>query len=111
MAKVSLLLLYIKVFPLPLTIRAARLMTVAVGCWSVGTVIAMVLICRPISYSWRGSAEGSCGDQVALYKGVGVINLFIDIACLALPMKHLWEIRLPRFRKNVLILTFSLGFL
>lgn len=111
MAKVSVLLLYTRVFPLPLTIIAARITAVMVTCWSVGSIIATALICQPISYSWGASAEGHCGDQVALYKGIGVVNLLTDIACLALPMKHLWAIQLPPMRKYALVLTFALGFL
>lgn len=111
MAKISVLLLYVKVFPLPYTVLAARVSAVVVVLWSTASVVATVLICRPISYSWGGSVEGHCGDQIALYKGIGVVNLLTDIACLALPMRHLWTIQLPRARKNILIFTFALGFL
>lgn len=111
MAKVSVLLLYTKVFPIPWTILAARITAVIVACWSIGSILATALICHPISYSWGGATEGYCGDQVALYKGIGVVNLITDTACLALPMRHLWEIQLPRARKNTLVLTFALGFL
>lgn len=111
MAKVSVLLLYTKVFPTRWTILAARITAAIVACWSISSILATALICHPISYSWGGTAEGHCGNQVALYKGIGVINLITDCACLALPMKHLWEIQLPRARKNALVLTFALGFL
>lgn len=89
MAKLSVLLLYIKVFPLPFTILAARTTAALVGMWSIASIVATLLICQPISYSWGGSNQGHCGDQIALYKGIGVVNLLTDIACLALPMKHL----------------------
>lgn len=111
MAKLSVLLLYTKVFPTRGTILAARATAAVVACWSVGSILATALICRPVAYSWGGVAEGRCGDQVALYKGIGVVNLVTDVACLALPMKHLWTIQLPRSRKNALVLTFALGFL
>lgn len=111
MAKLSVLLLYTKVFPTQRTILAARITAATVACWSVGAVISTALICRPISYSWGGTQDGHCGDQVALYKGIGAINLITDVACLALPMKHLFKIQLPPVRKNALLMTFALGFL
>lgn len=106
-----MLILYTKVFPTRRTILAARVTASIVALWSVGSILATALICHPIAYSWGGATEGHCGDQVALYKGIGVVNLITDIACLALPMKHLWKIQLPRARKNALVLTFALGFL
>lgn len=111
LAKISILLLYMKVFPLPVTIVAARMTAALVGVWSMASIVATLLICQPISYSWGGSIQGHCGDQIALYKGIGVVNLFTDIACLALPMKHLWDIKMPRSRKSILVSTFALGFL
>lgn len=111
MAKVSVLLLYMRVFPTRRTILAARATACIVALWSVGSILATALICQPIAYSWGGAPEGSCGDQVALYKGIGVVNLITDTACLALPMKHLGKIQLPPARKNALVLTFALGFL
>lgn len=94
-----------------LDICHSRITTVLVAVWSISSLVATGLICQPISYSWGGSVEGHCGDQVALYKGIGVINLFTDVVCLTLPMKRLWDIQLPRSRKNILLITFALGLL
>lgn len=110
-SKVSVLLLYTKVFAVA-TVKYAAWGTMGlIAAWAVGTVLAGLLICQPIAMNWTQVPGGKCGDQVLSFTITGIVNLITDVAVLALPMPYLYKLQLPLYKKVVLISVFSVGFL
>lgn len=106
-----MLLLYTKVFAVPAVMYTAWATMALISAWAIGTVLAGLLICRPIAMNWMEVPGGSCGNQVLSFTITGIINLITDVAVLALPMPYLYKLQLPLYKKVVLISVFSVGFL
>ncbi|RAK99406.1 putative integral membrane protein [Aspergillus ibericus CBS 121593] len=108
--KFSVLLLYLRLFPVPWVTRLAWTTMGVILTWAVATILAGCLICRPFAFNWDQSiAGGSCGDQVSSFTVTGVINLITDMVVLAIPWPLLSRLQMSRFRKVTLISVFGLG--
>lgn len=111
LCKLSLCLLYSKVFSIAWIVAAARINSVVVILWCLGTILSTLLVCQPIEFNWDTSIEGGhCGDQLTMFKITGVLNLVTDIATLVLPLRCLWNLQMSRYKKITLMTVFSLGF-
>ncbi|KAF1992982.1 hypothetical protein P154DRAFT_382808, partial [Amniculicola lignicola CBS 123094] len=79
------------------------------GYW-LATIIAAFVICRPIAYNWNKlTIIGTCGDLLAYYLSTAIINLFIDVVIVALPLPVLWGLQMNFSRKLSLTFIFSMG--
>ncbi|KAK8867561.1 hypothetical protein PGQ11_006139 [Apiospora arundinis] len=108
LCKISILLLYRKVFPTPFIHWAIFATGVLIGAWAIATTLAGCLICRPISKNWDLlMTDGYCGNQVLSFTVTGAINLVTDIMVLVLPLPNLYKLQ----QRVVLVGVFSLGFL
>ena len=56
-------------------------------------VLATLLICRPLTYNWDHTVNGTCGNTYALYLGGGIANLLLDVAIVVFPMPMLWGLQ------------------
>ncbi|KAI4243954.1 MAG: hypothetical protein L6R40_003164 [Gallowayella cf. fulva] len=63
--KISILLFYIHLFPTRIFRFAAYSLIVVVTTWMFQQVLASLLLCRPISYNWDASVNGTCGNVAA----------------------------------------------
>lgn len=110
-SKVSILLLYCKLFPDLYIVLVARLTMVVIVMWAIATVLSGLFICWPISASWTSDRRAHCGNQVMYFFVTGAINLATDVMVLILPLSHLFRLRLPKATKFGLIVVMSLGVL
>jgi hypothetical protein len=109
-SKASILLLYMRLFEVPSFLTAARVVGVIVALWACATVLAGFFICRPFAMNWDTTIPGGhCGDQVLSFTLTGVVNLLTDVAVIVLPLPYLYGLQMPRYRKIVLMVVFSLG--
>ncbi|KUI71035.1 hypothetical protein VM1G_07034 [Cytospora mali] len=112
LSKISLLLLYIKVFPVSRLTLVCKITCVCVALFAISGVLCTLLICQPIQYNWDLSLPGGhCGNQKAVFGFYGVMNLATDVMVLALPIPSLMKLKLPSYKKVALVTTFSVGFL
>ncbi|KAK7955852.1 uncharacterized protein PG986_005074 [Apiospora aurea] len=112
LCKISILLLYRKLFPTPLIHWASLATSVLIAAWAVATIMAGCLICQPISKNWDlFMTGGDCGDQVLSFTVTGVTNLITDVMVLVLPLPNLYKLQAPIQQRVVLVGVFSLGFL
>lgn len=112
LSKISLLLLYIKVFPVSRLTLVCKITCVCVALFAISGVLCTLLICQPIQYNWNLSLPGGhCGNQKAVFGFYGVMNLMTDVLVLTLPIPSLLKLKLPSYKKVALIATFSIGFL
>ena len=110
--KVSILMLYTKVFAVPFFILSARISGVVVILLGVATILGALLQCQPFAYNWDQTIEGGhCGDQVLSFKITASINVILDIVVLFLPMPYLAGLEMAWKKKIILIVTFAGGFM
>lgn len=83
---------------------------VIIVAWTIATILAGCLICRPFAYNWDKSIPGgSCGDQVTSFTITGVINLVTDVIVLLLPMRPLYQLQMATYKRVTLVAVFGLG--
>ncbi|CAN8096029.1 unnamed protein product [Discula destructiva] len=111
-SKLSLLTLYIKVFPLSRLTIVSKITWVGVALLAVSGVLCTLLICQPIQFNWNLTLPGGhCGSQKTVFGIYGVLNLFTDLMVLGLPIPSLVGLKLPTVKKAGLVTTFAIGFL
>ncbi|KAI9730127.1 MAG: hypothetical protein M1834_006120 [Cirrosporium novae-zelandiae] len=80
-----------------------------ITCFSVATIITASLQCRPISYYWTGSGDGTCINITAFFYAMGIFTIVTDLWIFALPIPTLWKINRPTKEKLFLIAVFLAG--
>lgn len=109
--KVSLLLLYIRVFPQrPFRVAAYGLMGLVL-VYLVACLIFFVANCQPFEANFNPGLPGAvCGNKTAGWLGTGVANIVTDIAILSLPMRNVYHLQLPSRTKMAVAGIFGIGF-
>lgn len=112
LSKMSLLILYIKVFPPTRLTIVSKATCIGVTLLAITGVMCTLLICTPIQSNWYLDTPGRhCGSQKAVFGIYGVFNLLTDVMVLGLPIPSLLGLKLPYWRKVGLVFTFAIGFL
>ncbi|KAH1642612.1 hypothetical protein KXX39_007697 [Aspergillus fumigatus] len=107
---ISILLLYLRIFPVVSVVRVAWATIGVIVAWAIATILAGCLICRPFAFNWDQTIPGgSCGDQVTSFTATGVINLVTDVVVLVTPMPSLYRLQMATYKKVTLITVFGLG--
>lgn len=111
MVKLSVLLLYRRVFRLTWTLYFCAFLSIGYAI-SVSTTIS--LACVPTSFFWTQwvypLGGGHCRINLYLfYLWNGVANLFTDVIILCLPMPIVWSLQMPRGQKWAISGIFLLG--
>ncbi|KAF5861297.1 hypothetical protein ETB97_000413 [Aspergillus alliaceus] len=111
MVKLSVLLLYRRVFRLTWTLYFCAFLSIGYAI-SVSTTIS--LACVPTSFFWTQwvypLSGGHCRINLYLfYLWNGVANLFTDVIILCLPMPIVWSLQMPRGQKWAISGIFLLG--
>lgn len=73
------------------------------------TLLIGLLICRPIQKNWDPTADGTCGDQIAGYTAVSIINVIVDVAMCLLPIPVIWGLQVKKPYKMALFGIFGIG--
>ncbi|KAI4108944.1 MAG: hypothetical protein LQ339_002063 [Xanthoria mediterranea] len=90
MTKISILLLYIHLFPIKVFRIAAYSLILVVSAWMIQQVLASLLMCRPISYNWDASVNGTCGNVAAnCLAGAGINTLLLFLPSNILAQHHI----------------------
>ncbi|PSN72073.1 hypothetical protein BS50DRAFT_617409 [Corynespora cassiicola Philippines] len=110
-ARLSALLLYLRVFVdlrLQAVIKTFMAITVML---LISLTLWDVFICRPVSMNWNLNVEGKCSSRVAPYVTACAIAIVSDLIVLILPMPLIWRLNLRRSNKIGLqcLFTFSLS--
>ncbi|POS74512.1 integral membrane protein [Diaporthe helianthi] len=77
--------------------------------WLVMTVLIGFLICRPVQKNWDPTVEGACGNQIAGYTAVSVVNVVVDVLMLLLPLPMVYRLQTKPGYKVGLFAIFSIG--
>lgn len=109
-SKLSVLLLYRKLFPVRSLEIAVWISTALIIVFLFSGVIGGLMICQPLSYQWDKTIEGGyCHDFIPLIKTTGAGNIITDIAALAISLPMIYKLQLPLQNKLVLLGAFGLG--
>ncbi|RMZ67765.1 integral membrane [Pyrenophora seminiperda CCB06] len=110
MVKLSLLLMYMRIFPT----KDFRIGAYILGFLTIGWVIAINFVsifqCHPIKKAWLGPAiEGTCINLKASFIGNAIPNILTDIAILCMPVTQVLKLQVSVAHRASLIFMFALG--
>ncbi|KAI4277415.1 MAG: hypothetical protein LQ337_001796 [Flavoplaca oasis] len=108
--KVSILLLYIRIFG---RLRYFRILAYVIGifsiCWGIMVILVCALQCRPVQFIWDKSIEGTCINAPLFFIIGSAPNVFTDFVILVLPLPAVWNLHTTRAQKISLSFIFILG--
>ncbi|MCJ1269635.1 hypothetical protein MMC22_009527 [Lobaria immixta] len=110
MVKLSILLLYVRVFPGVQFRRFVYGMGTVVALWWVACQCITVFECTPIHFFWTETpTTGHCVNVRTYFIGQAIPNIITDLLIMALPLPPIWKLNLPRRQKFALSGIFLLG--
>ncbi|KAL9105821.1 MAG: hypothetical protein Q9227_009077 [Pyrenula ochraceoflavens] len=109
LTKISLLVLYYRIFITPGFRLATKILGVILLFWWLGTILADSLICIPVSKNWDPTISGHCGNKDLLAKIPPMVWIVTDLAVLLMPMRMVWKMHLPKIQRVGLATIFLLG--
>ena len=111
-AKVSMILLYIRLFGIN---RSFRYMCYALVALVIGYCAAMALAnifqCSPIYAGWDFFAPGRCASLQSITIATGALNILTDLAIVVAPILMVLRLQLRPAKRYGLFAVFATGFL
>ncbi|TVY64161.1 Satratoxin biosynthesis SC1 cluster protein [Lachnellula suecica] len=108
--KISLLMMYYRIFRFPYFKRWAFIIGIFVGLWAVTVTFLFIFICVPVQKLWYPDIPGHCINQVGTWIANATSTIVSDLAILVLPIPQVWKLKLRRSEKIALTGVFGLGF-
>ena len=111
--KISLLVLYRRIFDTIAFKRRSLIVGIACIIWWVVEVFTDVFQCRPFTAAFDSASlfTDRCIDIQSYYLGITASNLGLDIIMLLLPLHMVWNLKLSVKQRFALSGIFSMGFL
>ncbi|KAI1179135.1 hypothetical protein F4777DRAFT_534454 [Nemania sp. FL0916] len=109
--KISILLMYKRIFATRKFITMTWVLIGVVVAWTLSFTLAFTFSCIPIQSQWDHSIEYSCINVVALFTTALVTDVVTDFLILILPIYKVWGLQMALGRKVPLIGIFLLGLL
>lgn len=107
--KISMMLLYGRIFETLGWQRLVRYTMIICVVKVIAFLFPLIFQCQPINAIWDSSVKASCLDVTAIsFVGTG-ISISEDLIFLVLPIPTLWGLKLDRARRILLIGLFSVG--
>jgi hypothetical protein len=108
-AKISILLLYLRIFPDERFQRMTKISLAFMLCHLVAFTSAITFQCTPVKRIWDQTVPGTCSDLVLfIYIGAG-FSIFEDLVIILLPIPQLKMLNLTLRKRIALVFMFSLG--
>jgi hypothetical protein len=109
LTKVSILLLYLRLFPHERFVKSCWITIAVMGAFLFWTIFGFMFMCTPVNYFWNRSIEGHCFNPKWVYFTNAPFNIVTDFVLFGLPLPILKELQLPRRQKTGLIILFGIG--
>ena len=109
--KISLLLMYYRIFCIPFMKKFAYGIGAFVIAWGITITFIFIFICFPVQKLWYPDIPGHCVNQVGTWIANASSTILTDVAILLLPVPQIWKLNLRMADKVGLTVAFSLGFL
>ena len=107
--KLTFLLQYYRALGTKQNRRLILIAGAIVVSWSVSQVFVQIFICTPVSAFWEGG--GKCIPNIPQWYINAGGNILTDIMILLLPLPIIWQLKLVKGQKFILVGIFCLGFL
>ena len=108
--KISLLLLYRRIFATTLFKRLTTAVGVACIIWCLINVPMIIFQCRPVFSAFNPRlGTNQCLNFRAFWTGITASNVALDMVILGLPLYMVYRLQLPNKQKILLTGTFALG--
>ncbi|KAK6075045.1 CFEM domain-containing protein [Seiridium cupressi] len=110
--KISILLLYLRIFPDPLFRKQVHILMVVMGLFCISFIVTMFTYCVPFDYSWArwdNEKKGTCIDINAQTYTCAGLNIVLDIIIFFIPIPQLLKLDLTWKKKSGIIMTFLVG--
>lgn len=108
--KLSVLVLYTRIFRTAAFRRWSSVLMAAVGAFTVAFFVVFLTNCVPVSQEWNPVPGGHCRDQAPSEFSSVSCSLLIDLAIIILPFPWLWKLQMPMRNKVTVSITLSIGF-
>ncbi|KAJ4416152.1 hypothetical protein N0V82_006912 [Gnomoniopsis sp. IMI 355080] len=108
--KLSVLILYTRIFRTAEFRWWASVIMGAVGAFTIAFFVVFLTNCTPVSQEWNPVPWGHCRDQSPSEFGSVSCSLAIDFAIIVLPFPWLWKLQMPMRNKITVSITLSIGF-
>lgn len=109
--KLSLLLMYYRIFRVPYFKKMAWVVGTFVMAWVVCITFLFVFICVPVEKLWYPDLPGRCINQVGTWIANAASTIMTDLIILLMPVHPMWKVQLKVREKLGLVAAFGLGFL
>lgn len=109
--KLSILLMYYRIFRFPYFKKWAYAIGTFVILWVICITFLFIFICVPVQKLWYPSLPGHCISQVGTWIANATSTIATDLIILFLPLPQVWKLQLRLSEKIALTVAFGLGFL
>lgn len=109
--KLSILLMYYRIFRFPYFKTWAYIIGAFIILWVICITFLFIFICVPVQKLWYPDLPGRCINQVSTWIANAVSTIATDVAILILPIPQVWKLQLRISEKIAVLIAFSLGFL
>lgn len=109
--KLSILLMYYRIFRVPYFKKVAYIISAFIIAWVICITFLFIFICVPVEKLWYPDLPGHCIDQVGTWIANAASTILSDVAILVLPIPQVWKLQLRRPEKIGVTVAFCLGFL
>ncbi|KAE8154028.1 hypothetical protein BDV25DRAFT_168005 [Aspergillus avenaceus] len=109
LTKASMVLLYLRLFPLrnyQIVLYLILTFVILSGLWM---VFGSIFECIPVQGFWDPSIPHRCIPRTAMWSLNAALQISTDLTIVIVPMPLLTQLQLPRRQKMALILVFALG--
>ena len=109
-AKLSLILLYRRIFVGPVFKRLTWIIGTLIVVWHGAFIFAFIFQCTPISTVWNLTASNpKCVDRIALWKTYAISDILTDTMVLSMPIPATWDLQMGKKQKLAVSGIFLLG--
>ncbi|PYI05217.1 hypothetical protein BO78DRAFT_470775 [Aspergillus sclerotiicarbonarius CBS 121057] len=108
--KLSILLMYYRIFHFPYFKKWAYAIGTFVILWVICITFLFIFICVPVQKLWYPSLPGHCISQVGTWIANATSTIATDLIILFLPLPQVWKLQLRLSEKIALTIAFGLGF-
>ncbi|OOF96476.1 hypothetical protein ASPCADRAFT_514763 [Aspergillus carbonarius ITEM 5010] len=108
--KLSILLMYYRIFHFPYFKKWAYAIGTFVILWVICITFLFIFICVPVQKLWYPSLPGRCINQVGTWIANATSTIATDLVILLLPLPQVWKLQLRLSEKIALTVAFGLGF-
>ncbi|KAI8240823.1 Satratoxin biosynthesis SC1 cluster protein 4 [Colletotrichum sp. SAR 10_96] len=108
--KLSLLLMYYRIFHIPFFKKMTWGVGAFVFAWVICITFLFIFICVPVEKLWYPDLPGRCINQVATWIANAASTIFTDLLILLMPIPQVWKLQLQKAEKIALTFAFGLGF-